>query len=338
MNSSASGQVPDREPVDLKALLADTSRILRRLLGKDIELSVLLGDDLDLIQGDPYQLEQVLINLALNARDAMPTGGKLSIAVVNSQLDDLQARSHSIPAGRYVLVTISDTGVGMTSEVRSHIFEPFFSTKKVGQGSGLGLFMTYGIINHHGGHIEVDSQDGKGSKFAIYLPSFERKESDVVGSSLTSWETLPTGRETVLVSDDDPSMRNAASNTLKILGYQVLQATNGLSALALINSHNGAPIDLLVTDVVMPQLDGVQLARQLRESNPDIKLLLISGFAESVESENVLELGARVLEKPCVPHSPAVKVREILDGGSYLEPVLESGIGLNFGGASPVFC
>jgi CheY-like chemotaxis protein len=260
-------------------------------------------------------LEQVLINLALNARDAMPAGGKLSIAVVDSQLDALQARSHSIPAGRYVLMTISDTGVGMTSEVRSHIFEPFFSTKKVGQGSGLGLFMTYGIINHHGGHMEVDSQDGRGSRFSIFLPSFERKDSEAVVSSLTSWETLPTGRETVLVSDDDPSMRNAASNTLKILGYQVLQATDGLSALAVINSHRGAPIDLLVTDVVMPQLDGVQLARQLRESNPDIKLLLISGFADSVDSENVLELGAKFLEKPFLPHSLAVKVREILDGG-----------------------
>lgn len=303
-------QVLQPEMLDLNAFVADTQKLLRRLIGEDIELRTVLDSTLKQVKIDRGQLSQVLINLAVNARDAMPHGGRLIIQTANVVLDEAYARQHlDIQPGPYVLLTISDTGIGMDEEVRSHLFEPFFTTKEVGKGTGLGLSTVYGIVKQSGGEIVVESAPGQGATFKIYLPvATEKKERE---------EMIPVrplhGRETILVVEDNEMVRQLACRILRRNGYTVLEAANGSEAIRVCDERSG-PVHLLLADVVMPIMGGRQLAAELASRYPTIKVLYMSGYATDViNRQGLLQTDKHYLQKPFTPASLAQKVREILD-------------------------
>ncbi len=297
--------------LDLNALVSDTGKMLRRLIGEDILLTIVLDPKLSRVKVDPGQLDQVLMNLVVNARDAMPKGGKITLETSNVELDDAYAATHmDCTPGRYVLLAVSDTGCGMAPEVKARIFEPFFTTKGVGKGTGLGLAMVYGIVKQSGGNIEVYSEPGFGTTFKIYLPAVADRESR--SNKLDSGNNFG-GTESILLVEDEDGVRGLALLVLQSKGYKVLAATDGRDALRVLDKHPD-PIDLLVTDVVMPGLDGRDLEETLRRRFPQIKVLFTSGYTDdAIVRHGVLHDEVSFLQKPYTPLSLARKVREVLD-------------------------
>ena len=305
-------QVLEPKVLDLKAIVTGTEKLLRRLIGEDVQLTTALAPDLGAVKADPVQLEQIIINLAVNARDAMPTGGRLTIEAANVEMDEVYVRSHA-PArpGHYVMLAMSDTGIGMDEQTKARIFEPFFTTKERGKGTGLGLATAYGIVKQAGGFIWVYSEPGRGTSFKVYLPRVDEPVEPAVARTATA--EPGRGTETVLVVEDAASVRMVTRQVLERYGYAVLEAPNGDTALRLAAKHHG-PIHLLLTDVVMPGLSGRQLAEQLAQLRPDMKVLYVSGYGDSaVVHHGILEAGVAYLQKPFTPESLARRVRDALD-------------------------
>jgi CheY-like chemotaxis protein len=283
--------------------------MLGRLIGEDVSLSFRPGDALGRVRADPTQIEQVLMNLAVNARDAMPDGGHLVIETANADMDDDYVRVHAgAAAGRYVCIAVSDTGHGMTKEVQAHIFEPFFTTKEPGKGTGLGLATVYGIVKQSEGFIYVYSEPGHGTAFKIYLPAVE-------GDIEKAAELPPArrGSETILLVEDEEGLRELIAELLEENGYQVLVAEGPTKAIETAASHGGV-IHLLLTDVVMPQMNGPELARRLKERRPDVRVLYMSGYTEdAIANRGVLEPGVSLISKPFSQEALARKLRDLLD-------------------------
>ena len=297
--------------LDLNLIVSDMDRMLRRVLGEDIELAATLEPGLGSILADPGQIEQVIMNLAVNARDAMPDGGRLLIETANADLDDTYARQHNAVApGRYTMLAVSDTGCGMDAETRAHIFEPFFTTKGPGQGTGLGLAVVFGVVQQSGGNIWVYSEPGKGTTFKIYFPS--------AGNRAAAVEQGPparrsAGSETILVVEDEEGVRHLIRTSLERAGYTVLEARDGTDALRLYESRAGA-IDLILTDVVMPQMSGKELASRFVATRPDVRFLFMSGYtANAIVQHGVLDPAMAYLAKPFTPATLTAKIRETLD-------------------------
>jgi PAS domain S-box-containing protein len=304
-------QVLQPKVLDLNEVVSELERMLRRLIGEDIRLVVALHEGLPPIKADAGQLEQVLMNLVVNARDAMPTGGRLLIETGRATFDAAYAAAHAgVELGSYVMVAVSDTGEGMTPEVRAQIFEPFFTTKGAGKGTGLGLATVHGIVRQSGGHVFVYSEPGRGSTFKIYFPAVEES---LQPARPPKEEEAPRGTETILVVEDEAALRDILRECLEAGGYRVLEAADGLAALKLAESQAG-PIDLLVTDVVMPGMGGSEIARQLAAQRPDLKVLYMSGYTDdAVVLHGVLGAEVPFLEKPFTAASLARKIREVLD-------------------------
>src|SRR5881397_1969037 len=307
-------QVLQPKVVDVNALVLDMDKLLRRLIGEDVELATVLDPALGRVKADPGQLEQVIVNLAVNARDAMPDGGKLTLETRNIDLDSSYTLEHSlVKPGPYVQLTVSDSGIGMDEETQAHAFEPFFTTKPRGQGTGLGLAMVYGTVKQSGGFIWVYSEPGHGATFKIYLP---RVDTPTEAATLPAPTVQPArGSETVLLAEDEPAVRAIAQQALERHGYTVLAAPSGAAALALAAQH-AATIDLLLTDVVMPGMSGRDLADRLTAQRPGIRVLYISGYTDNaIVRHGMLEPGLAYLQKPFRPHALVRKVREVLDAG-----------------------
>ena len=304
-------QVLELRLVDLNEVVAGAEAILRQLIGEDIVCQVVRGVGLGLTRADPHQLEQVIMNLAVNGRDAMPHGGRLTIETGNVELEDTFVRRHpGARAGRYVALTVRDTGIGMDADVQAQIFEPFFTTKEPGKGTGLGLAMVYGIVKQHQGYIAVDSQPGRGAAFTIYLPRAEERLE--VRPRPGGSDPTPTGSETILLVEDEDAVRELAREILEVHGYRLLTARNGIDALSMSARHPGG-IDLLLTDVVMPEMGGRALADRLRAARPGLKVLFMSGYtADAIAHHGVLDPGTILLLKPFTPEGLARKVREVL--------------------------
>jgi two-component system cell cycle sensor histidine kinase/response regulator CckA len=305
-------QIVEPHVLNLNEIIVEIDKLLRRLIGEDIELVSLPAADLGQIKADPGQIEQVIANLVVNARDAMPDGGRVTIETANSVLDATYARQHvGVTPGDYVMLAVSDTGSGMDAEIQQRIFEPFYTTKEVGKGTGLGLATCYGIVKQHGGNIWVYSEVGHGTTFKVYLPRVYEAADTRSGSADDA--PMPRGTETVLLVEDEPLVREVASHILHEQGYSVLEAGNGEEALGIVREYAGAPIALLVTDVVMPQMGGKALAEQVMCVYASIKVLFISGYAtDAIVHHGRLEPGTNILSKPFTPAAFARKVREVL--------------------------
>lgn len=299
--------------VNLNTLLTELLKLLQRLIGEDIEVALAPADDLGWTKIDPGQFEQAIINLAVNARDAMPQGGQLTIATQNTELDAAYAERYpEVQAGAYVCVTVSDTGLGMAEATKARIFEPFFTTKDVGKGTGLGLAMVYGFVKQSGGHVDVFSEMGSGTTFNIYLP--RTAETGAVIKSALDLRDIPKGTETILLVEDEEAVRNLIRSVLQAGGYTILEAHDGQQAIALATQHRG-PLHLLITDLVMPRMNGRQLADQLATLRPHVRVLFMSGYTEeAVSRHQVYALNVAFFQKPFDPISLAYKVRELLDG------------------------
>jgi PAS domain S-box-containing protein len=306
-------QILDLKVLDLNTLLRDLNKMLRRIISEDIELVTLLAKDIGRVKIDPGQFEQMILNLAVNARDAMPSGGKLTIETANVELDEEYVRTHiSVKPGPYVQLSVSDTGVGMPFDIKEKVFEPFFTTKEKGKGTGLGLSTVYGIVKQSNGNIWIYSEPGHGTTFKIYLPRVEEELDTIFKQEET--DSLVKGTETVLLVEDDPLVRDLVHRLLIQQGYTVLEAFNGEEALQLAQEHTGEKIHLLLTDVVMPQMGGRTLAEKLKFQIPDIKVLYISGYTDNaIVNHGVLEPGTHFLQKPFSPKTLSYKVREVLD-------------------------
>ncbi len=304
-------QVLEPKVVSLNAIVEDTEKLLRRLMGEDVEMIVSREPRLDLVKADPGQIGQVLINLAVNARDAMPQGGHLVIETANVVLDEAYAQCHAgVSAGPHVLVAVSDTGVGMDPETRSRVFEPFFTTKPQGKGTGLGLSTVYGIVQQSSGHVTVYSELGTGSTFKVYLPRVEQYATPVPATRAR--EPFPTGTETILLVEDEASLRAIIGETLSDAGYTVIEAGSPQQARALADARVES-IDLLVTDVIMPEMNGRELARVLVAGRPRMKVLFMSGYTDdAILQHGVLEPGIAFLGKPFTAEALARKVRDLL--------------------------
>ena len=299
--------------LDLNDLTADVGKLLVRLIGENIDLKIGHGKNLCLVKVDPGQFEQVLINMAVNARDAMPNSGTLLIETENVELDEeyCAQRPYEIHPGRFVKLAVSDTGHGMTKETCEQIFEPFFTTKEKGKGTGLGLSMVYGVVKQAGGYIEVNSEVGRGTTFKIYLPCLEGDVVKTVEDELSS--NLPKGTETVLLVEDESSVRNLGVRILGELGYKVMQAGNGDEAISLAAGYKER-IDLLLTDVVMPGMNGSELAAQLVLYHPEAEVLFSSGYTDdTISRHGTLDEGVSFIGKPYTPLELAKKVRDVLD-------------------------
>jgi len=298
--------------VDLNELIVDIDKLLGRVIGEDIDLITIPGANLAAVRVDPACMEQVLMNLVVNARDAMPEGGKLTIETGNVVLDEAYASTHpEVTPGEYVSVAVTDTGLGMTEEVRQHLFEPFFTTKEPGKGTGLGLATVYGIVKQHGGHIWVYSEPGQGTTFKIYLPAVAELPQALPRRDEEGY--LPVGTETVLLVEDSPTVRGVAARMLRDQGYTVLVAADGREALRVVQEYS-EPIHLLVTDVVMPQMGGRELAERLRSARPGFRVLYMTGYTDNaIVHHGVLEEGVNLLQKPFTAGMLVRKVREVLD-------------------------
>jgi len=306
-------QVMQPKVFDVNTVVSDLRKMLRRMIGEDIELRVSLEPELGNIKADPVQLEQVIMNLVVNARDAMPKGGKLSIETSNVCLDESYAREHvSVVPGEYVMLAISDTGCGMDEETRQQIFEPFFTTKEPGKGTGLGLSMVYGIVRQSGGNIWVYSEEGTGTTFKIYFPRVTAEAQEYKRTNDSA--EVPKGCETILLVEDAAPVRTLARQVLETAGYCVLEAESAEAALKVCERINGTRIDLLLTDVVMPGMSGNDMSRILLARQPDMPVLYMSGYTDdAIVQHGVLEPGINFLQKPFSPGALAVKVREVLD-------------------------
>jgi PAS domain S-box-containing protein len=305
-------QMLQPQVVSLNSLLTDLLKMLTRLIGEDIELALVPDPALGLAKVDPGQFEQAIINLAINARDAMPRGGRLILETHNAELDADYAERHSdVRPGRYVRVSVSDTGDGMDEATKARIFEPFFTTKGVGKGTGLGLAMVYGFVKQSGGHIEVFSQLGQGTMFRVYLP--RAVETNPSPKSSGEIPTIPRGHETVLLVEDEEAVRNLSRIVLQACGYTVLEARDGQEGISIAQQHQGT-IDLLLTDLVMPRMSGHQLADLLVQTRPHMRILFMSGYNdEAIRRHGQDQTAVALLEKPFAPISLARKIREVLD-------------------------
>jgi signal transduction histidine kinase len=305
-------QILQPKIIDLNQIVVDMNKMLQRLIGEDIDLLMGLAADLGKVKADPNQIEQILLNLSINARDAMPKGGRLTIETSNVHLSEEYSREHvSVRPGRYVMLAVSDNGCGMDAKTQTHIFEPFFTTKEVGKGTGLGLATVYGIVKQSEGTIWLYSEVGRGTAFKIYLPCAEApvKEVEVEADDRESLQ----GTETVLLVEDEAVVREMATEILRDAGYHVLEAKHGPEALILGSRHSGA-IHLMLTDVVMPQMSGRELAEQLTPLRRDMKVLYMSGYTDdAIVHHGVLDEGTAFIGKPFTPSALARKVREILD-------------------------
>jgi PAS domain S-box-containing protein len=306
-------QVVAPRPLDLSAVVRDAQSMLQRLLGEDIALRIHLGADLRLVQADPGYLTQILINLAVNARDALPRGGHLAIQTRNVTLDALACERHSgAQPGAYVLLDVADNGTGMSDEVKARAFEPFFSTKGLGKGTGLGLSVTLGIVQQFGGHIELTSEVDVGTEIEIYLPAMPEQAARAPSIR----PAQPRRNETILLVEDEAGVRRVAMRILKAAGYKVLDADGASRAMALFEEH-GATIDLLVTDVVMPEMDGRRLAEQLHQKRPDLRVLYMSGYTDdAVVRYGISHAEMAFLQKPFSGPDLQAKVRALLDEAS----------------------
>jgi signal transduction histidine kinase len=305
-------QVLQPQVLDLNEVVANVDRMLQRLIGEDIQLLTVLDPELWPVKVDPGQIEQVIMNLAVNARDAMPGGGKLTIETANVILDEGYARRHvSVKPGPCVMLAVTDTGSGMDKETQSHLFEPFFTTKRTGEGAGLGLSTVYGIVKQSGGNIWAYSELGQGTTFKIYLPRVE--EAVKTYRPKTAPTVSPGGSETILLVEDEEAVRTIVSKILQNRGYTVLEAHHGNEALQICERHEG-PIHLMVTDVVMPQVSGRELAERLTLLRPEIRVLFMSGYPDNaIVHHGVLGAGTAFLQKPFTLNALECKVRELLD-------------------------
>jgi two-component system, cell cycle sensor histidine kinase and response regulator CckA len=297
--------------VDLNGVLASMNKMLRRIVGEDVELVSVAGESLGHVRVDPGSIEQVIMNLAVNARDAMPEGGKLMMETANVVLDDDYAKSHvGAKPGAYVMLSVTDTGVGMDKATLGRIFEPFFTTKEKGRGTGLGLSTVFGIVQQSGGYIWVDSAPEVGTKFEIYLP---RVDASADASRPQKVSTTLRGSETILLVEDEEQVRSVARGILRRHGYTVLEARNAGEALLVCESHDG-PLHLLLTDVVMPQMSGPELANRLRQLRPNLKVLCMSGYADDeAVHHGVRDASFAYLQKPITVDALTRKVRNLLD-------------------------
>jgi PAS domain S-box-containing protein len=299
--------------IDLNAIVARAAEVLRRTLGEDIAVTAATAPDLWLARVDPHQIEDAILNLAVNARDAMPRGGKLVIETANAHLDaDYAAQNDEVVPGDYVVVIVSDSGTGMPPEVIERAFDPFFTTKDVGRGTGLGLSMVYGFLKQSRGHVKIYSELDHGTSIKLYLPRAAVAASEA--TAMAAAAAHPVGRETILVVEDDPAVRNVAVNILKSLGYAVKEAGDGAGALALLNAPER--IDLLFTDMIMPNgIAGHELFRRARELRPALKVLFTSGYSEQfIRGRGDGEQAGPLLGKPYRKQSLAAAIRSALDG------------------------
>ncbi|MGN6391513.1 MAG: ATP-binding protein [Gemmatimonadales bacterium] len=305
-------QVVQPEVLDLREVMDDTGRMLRRLIGEHIDLSISTGPLLSPVLADRAQLAQVLVNLAVNARDAMPHGGRLTIEAADAPLTEEYAGTHlAVAPGHYVRLAVTDTGHGMTPEVRAHIFEPFFTTKPPGKGTGLGLSIVYGIVKQLGGHIFVYTEPGHGTTFRVYLP---RSEEPARVRSYRDPSAEPHASGTILLVEDDRAARLVATRLLEIGGYHVLAADGPLAAINLVQGHEG-PIDLLLTDLVMPDMRGDQLADSIARLCTGVRVLFMSGYTqEAVIHQGRMPQGMHLLQKPFTPEQLRTQVRQLLQG------------------------
>lgn len=307
-------QILDPRVIDLNDLVTNMEKLLRRLIGEDVELVTFLSPELAPVKADSSRIEQVILNLALNARDAMPQGGKLTIETSNAELDENYARQHlGAQPGAYVLLAVSDTGIGMDAETRSRIFEPYFTTKEQGKGSGLGLSMVYGIVKQSEGYVMVYSEPERGTTLKVYLP--QAKEPLKKPGDVNARLRAAGGWETILLVEDEEVVLRLVRSILQKEGYTVLEAKSGAEAIALSEQQAGA-IHLLVTDVVMPRMSGRQLAQRLTDARPELRVLYMSGYTDdAIVHHGVLDPGLAFIQKPFTPEALASKVREILDTG-----------------------
>jgi two-component system cell cycle sensor histidine kinase/response regulator CckA len=298
--------------LDLNTILEEMEKMLRRLIGEDIALTLLLGTNLWRVKADPGQIEQVVMNIVVNAREAMPLGGKLLLETKNTVLDESYVLTHpQAPPGENVLLAITDTGCGMDPSIKARIFEPFFTTKGPTKGTGLGLATVYGIVKQSGGHIEVYSEVDHGTTFKIYLP--RDKDGAPVAAGVLAPQQIRGGRETILLVEDEEGVRTLAKTVLQKKGYTILEAQNGGEALLLCETYSKT-IDLLVTDVVMPSMSGRVLGERLATLQPKMKILYMSGYTDdAIVQHGVLESGIPFVQKPFAPEALARKVREVLD-------------------------
>ena len=299
--------------LDLNVVVRDLDKMLRRLIDENIAMTIISGKQIGRVKADSGHVGQVLMNLVVNARDAMPNGGKLTIATNNVELDKNYAQTHTgVIPGDYVMLSVSDTGAGMTEEVKALVFDAFFTTKPTGKGTGLGLATCKTIVNQSGGHIDVYSEVGKGATFKIYFPRIAQSP-DIVARSIQNGP-LPRGTETLMVVEDEPSVRHLACGVLQNQGYETLSASNGQDALHVARKHKGSPIRLVVTDVIMPLMGGKVMAEWLKITYPDLKILFTSGYTDdAISHHGVLEAGVEFLPKPYTPATLVRKVRELLD-------------------------
>jgi two-component system cell cycle sensor histidine kinase/response regulator CckA len=302
---------------DIADILTEISHLLRRLIGANIDLEVLHGQDLGLVKVDVGQMEQVLINLAVNARDAMEGGGKVSIrtaAIENAA--PLERGADTMPPGRWVRIDVTDTGCGIPQENLNRIFEPFFTTKAVGQGTGLGLATVYGIVRQTGGYLHVESHIGKGTVFSLYLPRLSETEAAEVNADIVvEDDTLRdlTGTARILLVEDEDAVRTFSTRALSNKGYEVIDADSGETAIKALAEKAGGKIDLLITDVIMPIMDGPTLAQRLRQQTPNLKIIFISGYTEEKLKDHMGE-NIWFLPKPFTLKQLAAKVKEALEG------------------------
>jgi PAS domain S-box-containing protein len=308
-------QVLSPKVLDLRLVVRNMENLLRRLLGEDVALLIVAADGGNRVSVDPSQIEQIVMNLAINARDAMPRGGKLTIEIADVSLGASYAVMHAgVEPGDYVMLAVSDTGVGMNAMTRDRVFEPFFTTKERGKGTGLGLSTVFGIVKQSHGHIQVYSELGVGTTFKIYLPCSEQLEA--VESPPPPPPTTLRGSETILLVEDDDQVREMNRHILRRYGYEVLEAQNGGEAF-LVNERFSGPIHLLLTDVVMPRMSGREVAERLRSVRPEMRVLYCSGYTEDAVIHNgVLDVGTSFLQKPTTPELLLRKVREVLSRGT----------------------
>ncbi len=305
-------QVLEPKVLDLNAVFSDVEKMLRRLIGEDIELVAIAREGLWRVRVDPGQMEQVILNLAVNARDAMPRGGMLTLETANVDLDESYAATHpEVTPGPHAMLSVSDNGEGMDPETLSRIFEPFFTTKELGKGTGLGLATVHGIVKQSGGHIWVYSEPGQGTTFKLYLPQVKEEVDEAETAERTA--EVARGTETILLVEDDAGVRALLREVLAGGGYTVLEAENGEEALKVAGKHAGE-IALMITDVVMPRMSGPELAGRMEAVRPRIKIVYMSGYTENaIGHHGVLEKGLAFLQKPCSPRALLRKVRELLD-------------------------
>jgi two-component system, cell cycle sensor histidine kinase and response regulator CckA len=305
-------QVLDPKVLDLNGVLSDMDKMLRRLIGEDIDLSTVFGPDLGRLKADQGQLEQVLLNLVVNARDAMPQGGKLRIETRNMVMDEAFVRRYPYPvqSGPYVCLTVTDSGTGMDAETKARAFEPFFTTKEKGKGTGLGLSTVYGVVKQSGGYIDISSSPGAGTTVTIYLP---RVDEAIQAQATSGAARSFTGKETILLAEDEPSLRALTRTTLELCGYKVLEAENGVDALE-VSDRSERGIDLLLTDMVMPVMGGRALAEELTRRRPDIRVVYMSGYTgQAVGSQGPVDPGSIFLLKPFTRELLTSKIREALE-------------------------